>query len=75
MKNLKQFEDFAGVGSDESLTEKVGISPAIYKDLQTYFNTSKKPSLSGAQSFIERTKSGWNLSQEDFDEAKMHFKQ
>jgi hypothetical protein len=75
MRNLKQFEDFAGIDPEGSLTEKVGISPAIYKDLQTYFTTSKKPSLSGARSFIERTKAGWKLSQEDFDEAKTHFKQ
>lgn len=71
MKNLNDFENF--VNSDPHLSEAAGISPAIYKDLQSYFKTSKKPSLQGAQSFISRIKKDWKLSAEDFEEAKRHF--
>lgn len=71
MENIKGFSDFVFEGK---VTEKAGISPAIFKDLQAYFSSTPKPTLSGAQSYISKKKGGWKLSKEDFDEAVKKFK-
>jgi hypothetical protein len=66
MENLKQYEQF--------LFEKEGISPAIYKELESYFKSTSKPTMAGAQDYISKHKKGWKLSEEDFKEAKKEFK-
>jgi len=66
MENLKQYEQF--------LFEKEGISPAIYKQLESYFKSTDKPTMAGAQAYISKYKKGWKLSDEDFKEAKKEFK-
>ena len=71
MENLKSFRKFL---NEAKVQEKEGISPAIYKDLEQYFSGEKKPTLVGAQAFIQKKKKGWKLSQEDFKEAFKKFK-
>lgn len=71
MENLKKFSDFL---FEKKIVEKTGISPAIFKDLAAYFESTPKPTLAGAQKFIAAKKKGWKLSEEDFLEAKKKFK-
>jgi hypothetical protein len=65
MENLKKYEEF--------LNEAKGISFAIYNDLKEYFTKDKSPSFAKAKSFIKAKKKNWNLTKEDFEEAKKEF--
>jgi len=65
MENLTSYDNY--------LNEAAGISLAIYKDLKEYFKSTKSPNLPGARSFIKSKKKNWNLTKEDFDEAKKEF--
>ena len=71
MQNIQKYADYI---FEKRIVEKKGISPAIYKDLEEYFNSSKRHSYAEAQKFIHAKKKGWNLSEEDFEEAKKKFK-
>lgn len=71
MDNIKHFTEFL---FEKVVTEKAGISPAIYKDLEEYFGSAKKASFADAQKFISSKKKGWKLSKEDFSEAFKKFK-
>lgn len=66
MENLKDYNDF--------LFEKRGVSPVIYKDLEFFFDTVKYPAYGEAKKFIAKSHDGWELSQEDYEEAKKKFK-
>jgi hypothetical protein len=66
MENLKKYSDF--------LFEGKGISPSIYADLQKYFETSGKHTYNGAKEFLSKSKKKWNLTEEDFVEAAIEFK-
>ena len=66
MDNIKRYNQF--------IFEKQGLSPAIYKALKDYFESSDKPTMAGAQDFISKSNKGWKLSQEDFEEAQAQFK-
>jgi hypothetical protein len=66
MENLKNYSDF--------LFEAKGISPAIYADLQKYFETDDEHTYKGATEFLSKTKKKWHLSEEDFVEAAIEFK-
>lgn len=74
MENIKSYEAYL---NEAKVQEKEGISPAIYKDLKQYFKETKNPSFKGAQEYISDKRSdkkdGWDLSEEDFDEAKKMF--
>ncbi len=71
MENIKSYQNFLLEGK---VTEKEGISPAVYKDLEQYFSEAKSPSYKGAQAYLAKVKKGWKLSEEDFEEAKKQFK-
>lgn len=71
MENIKGFSDFL---FEKKITEKAGISPAIYKDLEEYFKTAGRVSHADAQKFIAKKKKGWKLSKEDFSEALQKFR-
>jgi hypothetical protein len=66
METLKNYSDF--------LLEAKGISPAIYADLQKYFETKGKHTYEGAKQFLSKSKKKWNLTEEDFVEAAIEFK-
>lgn len=66
MENIKNYSNF--------LFEAKGISPAIYADLQKYFETEGKHTYEGAIEFISKTKKKWHLTEEDFVEAAIEFK-
>lgn len=66
MENLQKYEEF--------LNEAKGISFAIYNDLKSYFSSTKSPNFEDAKSFIKTKKKNWNLTKEDFEEAKKEFK-
>ena len=68
MENIKEYQNFIFEAG------KAGISPAIYKQLEEYFQSTSKPTFKGAQAHIAKTKKGWQLSQDDFTEAKKKFK-
>ena len=66
MENIINYEDF--------LFESKGIHPAIYKDLQVYFKSTKSPSFEGAKKHLSKTDKKWVLSEEDYNEAELEFK-
>jgi hypothetical protein len=66
MENIETYENF--------LNEGKGISFAIYNDLKSYFTSTKSPNFEGAKDFIKTKKKNWNLTKEDFEEAKKEFK-
>ena len=66
MEHLKEYNEY--------LFEKKGISPAIYKELEMFFGSVKNPSYKNAKLFIGETNKGWELSEEDYKEAKAKFK-
>jgi hypothetical protein len=71
MENIKSYQSFLLEGK---ITEKEGISPAVYNDLKKYFSEAKVPTLKGAQAYLSKVKKGWKLSEDDFAEAKKEFK-
>jgi hypothetical protein len=66
MENLKDYSSF--------LFEKQGISPAIYSELKKYFHENKETSFEGAKNYVASQTDGWELSEEDFEEAERNFK-
>ena len=66
MENLETYENF--------LNEGKGISFAIYGTLKGYFGSAKSPSFEDAKAYIKTKKKNWNLTKEDFEEAKKEFK-
>ena len=66
MENLHAYEDF--------LNEGKGISFAIYGTLKGYFGSTKTPNFEEAKAYIKTKKKNWNLTKEDFEEAKREFK-
>jgi len=66
MENLHAYEDF--------LNEGKGISFAIYGTLKGYFGSAKSPSFEDAKAYVKTKKKNWNLTKEDFEEAKKEFK-
>ncbi len=51
MENIKSQQSFLLEGK---VTEKEGISPAVYKDLEQYFSEAKSPSYKGAQAYLAK---------------------
>ena len=78
MENIKKYEEFLNeelsIVNEAKILEKKGISPIIYKTLKSYFESSKTPTLKGAQEYINLKGKKWSLSKEDFEEAKQQFK-
>jgi hypothetical protein len=66
MENLKEYNDF--------LFEKRGVSPVIYNDLEFFFSSVKYPAYEEAKKFIAKSHDGWDLSKEDYEEAKKMFR-
>ena len=66
MENIQSYENF--------LNEKEGISVVIYKDLKEYFEKDKSPNFVKAKDFIKKKNKGWELSKEDYQEARKEFK-
>jgi hypothetical protein len=62
------------VNYDSFMNESAGIHPAIFKELKAYFeNSGKKANFEGAKKEILSKMPKWNLSKEDFEEAKKEF--
>ena len=53
MENIKSYQSFLLEGK---ITEKEGISPAVYNDLKKYFSEAKVPTLKGAQAYLSKVK-------------------
>ena len=66
MENLQDYSSF--------LFEKQGISPAIYTELRKYFKENKEISFEGAKEYVASQSKGWELTEEDFEEAERNFK-
>ena len=66
MENLQEYENF--------LNEGKGISFAIYGTLKGYFGSAKTPNFEEAKAYIKSKKKNWDLSKEDFEEAKKEFR-
>lgn len=66
MENLKNYSSF--------LNEKKGINRAIYGVLKDYFKGDETPSFFIAKKYVSSKVKGWDLSKEDFEEAKKKFK-
>jgi hypothetical protein len=66
MENLKNYSNF--------LFERAGISSAIYKPLKDYFEETDSPNFFIAKKYVASKVDGWELSKEDFNEAKKKFK-
>lgn len=62
------------INFDSFLNESAGIHPAIFKELEAYFKKAgKSSSFEGAKKEISSKMPKWNLSKEDFEEAKKKF--
>jgi hypothetical protein len=57
--------------AQRALTEAEGISRAVFSTLKKFFDEhGKEGSFEDAKSFVSSSIEGWNLSKEDFEEAK-----
>jgi hypothetical protein len=65
MKNLMNFKSWRAV------VESAGISRAIYSHLAKFFDThGEEGSYEDAKKYVASKVEGWDLSKEDFEEAK-----
>jgi len=62
--------EFVKKFSDEIVNEAEGIHPAVRQKLLDYLKENPKATFAEAKSHIGDTLKGWNLSEEDFEEAK-----
>lgn len=58
-------------GFIEFVNEKKGIHPAVRKHLMDFFKKNKGGSFKEAQAYIKTKMKTWNLSKEDYNEAKL----
>ena len=66
MKNIKLFETFVG--------ESKGIHPAIYSHLERFFKKhGNKGSFNQAKEYVASKMKDWELSKDDYTEAKKRF--
>lgn len=56
--------------SSEEILEAEGIHPAVREKLMSYLKDNKDATYPEAKKFIKEKIAGWNLSSEDFEEAK-----
>ena len=66
MKNIREYSDF--------IFEKQGISPTIYNELKKYFLENNDTSFDGAKNYVSKKSKGWELTEEDYEEAEKNFK-
>lgn len=57
-------------GSEEEVLESEGIHPAVREKLIAYLKDNVDATYSEAKKFIREKIAGWNLTSEDFEEAK-----
>lgn len=67
MENIKSFESFSGAGS---IHESKGIHRAIYDKLVGFLNENPDADFEDAKKHISSHVKNWNLSKDDFNEAK-----
>ncbi len=65
MKNLKLYEQF--------LSEGKGIHPALYSHLKNFFKKNPKGTFKDAQEAVKTKMKDWELSKDDYSEAKKQF--
>lgn len=66
MRNIKLYETFVG--------ESKGIHPAIYSHLEKFFKKNgAKGTYAQAKEYIASKMKDWDLSKEDYTEAKKRF--
>jgi hypothetical protein len=66
MKNIKLYENF--------VAESKGIHPAIYSHLERFFKKNGgKGSFQEAKEYISSKMKNWDLSKDDYNEAKKRF--
>jgi len=65
MKNIKIYEAY--------IAETKGIHPAIYSHLEKFFKKNGKGTYAEAKEFIKSKLKDWDLSKEDYTEAKKRF--
>lgn len=66
MRNIKLFENF--------VNESKGIHPAIYSHMERFFKKEgSKGTYAKAKEYIASKMKDWNLSKDDFNEAKKKF--
>jgi hypothetical protein len=66
MKNLIHFDSFSKI--NEGSAE--GIHPAVREKLLSYLKENPKATYAEARDHIGDTLKGWNLSEDDFEEAQ-----
>jgi hypothetical protein len=65
MRNIKIFETY--------IAEKKGIHPAIYSHLEKFFKKNAKGTFAEAKEYLKPKMKDWNLSKDDYTEAKKRF--
>lgn len=65
MENIKIYEAY--------IAETKGIHPAIYSHLEKFFKKNEKGTYAEAKEFIKSKLKDWDLSKEDYAEAKKRF--
>jgi hypothetical protein len=66
MKNLIHFDNFSKINEGSS----EGIHPAVREKLLSYLKENPKATYAEARDHIGETLKGWNLSEDDFEEAQ-----
>ena len=64
MKNVMNFNDW------NTVNEAEGVSKAAFSALEKFFGENPDGSYEEAKKFVADHVEGWDLSQEDYEEAK-----
>lgn len=65
MKNISNFQDFKAINEG-----KAGVHFAIRNKLVDYIKKNPESSFDDAKKYIAQEVKGWDLSKDDFEEAK-----
>jgi hypothetical protein len=64
MKNVLNFDSW------KNLNEAAGVSPAVFKALNDFFEKNPDGSYDEAKKYVATQVKDWELSKEDYEEAK-----
>jgi hypothetical protein len=73
MKSVLNFESWKEI-REAKVSEAEGIAPAVYKVLQDFFKEHGDGEFEQAKDYVASKVKGWDLSREDFEEAKKKLK-
>jgi len=76
MEKIMTFDTWVTIEeAKKTLSEAEGVSKAIFGTLQNFFDEYGEGSYEQAKEYVASKVKGWDLSQEDFEEAKKMMKE